>query len=1485
MGTKVGTFFAVSLLAFLLSFQAQVQASCVVLDPFVYADPIELDFGAVEVGESKTLDLDVSYLSGRTYCYFVPGVGVECGACACNCGNPQSATVSYSTLSGVWSHNGAGGNQLIVEGDHKIVKVTFTPSSEQLYAQEFTISNNIHGAVKVQLQGIGYVPQANIQLNKTNVSFEATSVGSSPTQILQISNEGDLTLTGSLSKSGPFNVSSTNFSVSPGSTRNITVTYLPNSRGSHVGSITVNSNDPDSSQLVVDLAGVAVAPKVTFTPSSENFGNVPVNETATATLTVKNEHVFINGADYSAPLYISSITTTNSQYTVLPTSAANILPGASQEFTLRFKPNSSTNSSAVVSVHSNDPSSPSAMSASGVGVSAKLDLSTLTLNFGKVALGQSKNLGITVTNTGALGLTVSNITSSDADITVSPKIFSLAAGQQRTVTVTLSPDQTGHYDDTITFFSNDPGAPSLQVTINGEGTNPIFSAPTLSYGNVYINSDHEQIMKVVNQGNGTLQVSNITSSSNLFVPEVKVFLVPPSSSFDVPVTFRSSSTGNKSATFTFYTNQYGQSTKQVQLNATAVSDLDLFVENVEVTQAIQTVDNQLPLVQGKAMMVRVYAGAEVQGNSNFSGLVRNVDAKLRVYRDNIELAGSPFKSTLPMHVSANMLRNSSSSSINFYIPPYLSFGQFHNSPMRFEVELNPSFGSHVVRLEENDYANNQWSDEFTVYKQYSPLVDSIPVSYLGNGMAHQEDIQEQVDFLEKLFPTSSIRLRQRPPIQYNRVVNVDNNPCQGGLDLMAALFYAAHLGNMSPADRVYGWMPKNGVRCGCAIVSSRIGYGDAGTSGCQSTFAHEIGHTYGLCHTHNVDGFNGCYDGHSIDQVDLDETGFDPEAGIIKSTKYYHDFMSYEYNPWIHSARYQTLFDILRTQSEDPVLNEGRVYLVTGDITQAGSGKLRPAYQQEAALIPQLNEDVDSDYVVRGYSADDKLLWEYGVENSLEASTPVGDDQELTVAPFALAIAEDEDLSRLELLFEGSIIDSISRTMVAPSITIQEPRAGDQIADLLHVSWLAEDSDSEELTYSVLFSQDGGTTYTVIGTELHSTDFEYVTEFLPGSDNAWVQVVATDGLNTSRHTVGPITITNKAPTVFIQSPTAGSVFAAGATVHFAVKAQDLEDGTIHSSSIEWISDRDGSLGVGETLAVNTLSHGHHVIRVIARDSQSLTAEKQVSLQILNAGQDPLVSIAALDAVSEGAVFELDGSASAAARDDEVLTYQWQQISGPTAVMTAAERATASVQAPQVDDDETMQFQLTVTDTQGYSSTGVIELTVTNDVFAELELGATLVDFGTVSVGAEGRQSVVLKNIGQESLKILGVYSRRDVFTNDSAEMTIEPQQSVTLSLIFSPDEEAQYESFMTVQSNSIGGVERTIVLRARTDQPVKFYDDYGAGGSLLPTALNVTPSEPEAAQSDERIAENFGGEEGLSGEAPSERSLIGGSGGCSLILH
>jgi hypothetical protein len=112
----------------------------------------------------------------------------------------------------------------------------------------------------------------------------------------------------------------------------------------------------------------------------------------------------------------------------------------------------------------------------------QLNASSLSLNLGNVALGNSKTVAVTFTNSTASQLTIMNISISGPGFNVSgiPAGTNLSAGQTATLSVTFTPASTGNVTGSITITSNAQNSP-ITVALQASGVPAGAHLATLSW--------------------------------------------------------------------------------------------------------------------------------------------------------------------------------------------------------------------------------------------------------------------------------------------------------------------------------------------------------------------------------------------------------------------------------------------------------------------------------------------------------------------------------------------------------------------------------------------------------------------------------------------------------------------------------------------------------------------------------------------------------------------------------------------------------------------------------------------------------------------------------------------------------------------------------------------------------------------------------------------------------------------------------------------
>ena len=243
-----------------------------------------------------------------------------------------------------------------------------------------------YGRLELSLLPVG-TPVMN--LSRTALDFGAVLLGSSQTLNLGIVNTGQasLVITNILLPSSDYSLSQSSYTVAPGRSQQISVTFSPQSVGNKSGNMTILSNLP---QATVTLRAQGVqqpvvpVPQISVNSSQRDFGSVEVGSSKSMTVTVTNFG--------DASLSITDIIASDEQVSVTPRQFA--IPAKQNGFfTLRFEPNRAGDLSGRVTIYSNDSKTPAVgFPVAGKGLQSQTTSFTLSL-----VTNATENQGVYVT--------------------------------------------------------------------------------------------------------------------------------------------------------------------------------------------------------------------------------------------------------------------------------------------------------------------------------------------------------------------------------------------------------------------------------------------------------------------------------------------------------------------------------------------------------------------------------------------------------------------------------------------------------------------------------------------------------------------------------------------------------------------------------------------------------------------------------------------------------------------------------------------------------------------------------------------------------------------------------------------------------------------------------------------------------------------------------------------------------------------------------
>lgn len=313
------------------------------------------------------------------------------------------------------------------------------------------------------------------------VQFGAVQIGMSVQRTLTVENIGDADLVVSgasitLNDEGAFSGGSGGFTVAPGSSEDITLTFAPTdgARG-YTGEFTITSNDPDEGTVNVILGGTgteAPQPEINVAPTSIDFGDVEAGTTTQRSVTISNS------GTGSLTLDIDVFGT---RFSLVGTAPTSVAPGGSETIMVEFAPIAAGEATGTIRIISNDQDEGTInVSLTGNGTvtpdpEPEIDVAPTSVDFGTVTIGSSAQETVTISNIGDAPLAISSIFLSDDvggtdfSIVSGGEAGSIPADGTREVVIAFAPTVTFSQNSTLIINSDDADEGMVSIPLSGTG--------------------------------------------------------------------------------------------------------------------------------------------------------------------------------------------------------------------------------------------------------------------------------------------------------------------------------------------------------------------------------------------------------------------------------------------------------------------------------------------------------------------------------------------------------------------------------------------------------------------------------------------------------------------------------------------------------------------------------------------------------------------------------------------------------------------------------------------------------------------------------------------------------------------------------------------------------------------------------------------------------------------------------------------------------
>ncbi len=693
--------------------------------------------------------------------------------------------------------------------------------------------------------------------------------------------------------------------------------------------------------------------------------------------------------------------------------------------------------------------------------------------------------------------------------------------------------------------------------------------------------------------------------------------------------------------------------------ATPIPFTDLVADDLEITQGIQNLDNEVFLVANKRTFVRFYAHSTGGSYPTIARLkIEKWPFVTGTYLYPIS-PGGPFLKVRPSY-----LRLMPHHAFLFELPAGYRAGTVR---ITAEVNFTNSTWRPTPNPNEPTFANNTLirTVTFKPVPAMPVVIANQPYRVKATGTEYWPTFTDQwmtYSWLRRAYPVHQVQLYLRTlPVALNaqrKWVKDKEDPSKGGwaLTLPSCDYVNSYLA-VNRAAIINAWFYNKNIRLlglvsdgyafmrGCAWAQTASGPAGPGDWGWDfdGTYAdwyggHELAHALGRPHTRGEEPA-GCGEKNAVKQhpnglisptADIFSRkaiyGFDPF--FLKTNPilgpYWHDVMTYCSRQWVSDITYKGLEAMIQVLYNTPAAAADRAAAVDR-LAVYGSINLESGTVE--TLLPlsiwfaaaDIEPRLPGPYaiVLRGAGQTELARYPFTPDPASGGADPTGDDGPET-AGISELVPYVTGTVRVDIEGPGgSLLASVSAGPAAPTVTLLSPNGGETlVSDPITVSWSAADADGDPLTFNLFYSPDGGASWDPIALGITGTVTTVPNSSLLASGSGLFRVDASDGIHTaSDSSNGFFTVPNHPPAVMIFVPESDVTIAVSQTLALEAFAYDPDSGLV-DEGLAWSSSLDGPLGQGAQLSTAALSPGVHLITAQADDGQGGVAADSVTVTVV-----------------------------------------------------------------------------------------------------------------------------------------------------------------------------------------------------------------------------------------------------------------------------
>ncbi|MBI4903539.1 MAG: choice-of-anchor D domain-containing protein [Acidobacteria bacterium] len=431
-------------------------------------------------------------------------------------------------------------------------------------------------------------------------------------------------------------------------------------------------------------------------------------------------------------------------------------------------------------------------------------------------------------------------------------------------------------------------------------------------------------------------------------------------------------------------------------------------------------------------------------------------------------------------------------------------------------------------------------------------------------------------------------------------------------------------------------------------------------------------------------------------------------------------------------------------------------------------------------------------------------------------------------SPFTVELPYYADATRLSLIRRDSPSNELAFYTggEAPVVSFAAPRKGDVWQGKQTLVWSGSDPSGKEITYTLLYSSDGGVNWLPLGIPTTQGSYLLDTTRIKGGTDVYFRVAASSGLATSITDVGPVEIRQNprlevdTPTVDFSNQTIGGIGVTGIRLRNTGTGPLTVTPTLPPDSPFSIfgSPRQITIGSGGSAEIAVRfrpgTAGQHEVPLTLTAPDSTTTG--ISLRG-SAFSSPVPAIVTPASFDFGRVpMNTSRDVPITVRNDGRAQLRIQSVTSSSTAFQAdplnvdPENQAQLLVRVRPASAGVIAGRLTLRTNDPTRGTVTIDVTVTGDAPAGPAIAlnpAPPYNFGNVTVGATGSINVTLTNSGTSALTINSLTKSNTAFTlADGLPLTINPGQPRTITLRFSPTAASTITDNWTFVTNPANGL-------------------------------------------------------------------------------